>query len=160
MPVLVEGLEPARRLLARLGRDRLAAPGAAGRELAVVVLLAVDVLVRVRVEALRTRQVLAADAAGEAAGVEEADEGTVAKRNELTVGYLPQDFELDETAGVIENIRQGARTVLDMIERYEAVTAESVKAATVLLSIGPIILAYPFIQRYFVKGIMIGSIKG
>ena len=49
---------------------------------------------------------------------------------------------------------------LDEVAGAEAVTAESVKAATVLLSIGPIILVYPFIQRYFVKGIMIGSLKG
>ena len=49
---------------------------------------------------------------------------------------------------------------LDEVAGAEAVTAESVKAATVLLSIGPIILVYPFIQKYFVKGIMIGSLKG
>ena len=38
--------------------------------------------------------------------------------------------------------------------------AESFKMATVVVTIGPIVLAYPFLQRYFVKGIMIGSIKG
>jgi putative aldouronate transport system permease protein len=37
---------------------------------------------------------------------------------------------------------------------------ESVKMATGLVTIGPIILLYPFIQRYFVKGIIIGAIKG
>ncbi len=37
---------------------------------------------------------------------------------------------------------------------------ESIKAATVLITIGPIILFYPFIQKYFVKGVMLGSLKG
>jgi putative aldouronate transport system permease protein len=37
--------------------------------------------------------------------------------------------------------------------------AEGVKAATVMVSIIPILAVYPFIQRYFVKGIMLGSIK-
>jgi putative aldouronate transport system permease protein len=38
--------------------------------------------------------------------------------------------------------------------------AESAKMATVILTIGPIILLYPYLQRYFVKGLVIGSVKG
>ncbi len=37
---------------------------------------------------------------------------------------------------------------------------EALKAATTLITIGPIILLYPFLQRYFIKGIFIGSLKG
>jgi len=37
---------------------------------------------------------------------------------------------------------------------------ETARMALCVLSIGPIILAYPFFQRFFVKGITIGSIKG
>ena len=37
---------------------------------------------------------------------------------------------------------------------------ESVKAATVLVTLGPIVLVYPYLQRYFVKGIFLGSLKG
>ena len=37
---------------------------------------------------------------------------------------------------------------------------ETVQMATVMFTIGPIILMYPFIQKYFVKGIMIGAVKG
>lgn len=38
--------------------------------------------------------------------------------------------------------------------------AESVKMATAVLTIGPIVLMYPYLQRYFVKGLVIGSVKG
>ena len=37
---------------------------------------------------------------------------------------------------------------------------ETVKLAMTVLSIGPVVLFYPFIQRYFVKGITVGSVKG
>ncbi|PAV31170.1 sugar ABC transporter permease [Virgibacillus profundi] len=36
----------------------------------------------------------------------------------------------------------------------------NVRAATVMVSIGPIVLVYPFAQKYFIRGIMIGSLKG
>jgi len=38
--------------------------------------------------------------------------------------------------------------------------SETLKMATALVVTGPILLVYPFVQRYFVKGIMIGSVKG
>ncbi|WP_059050210.1 carbohydrate ABC transporter permease [Paenibacillus senegalimassiliensis] len=37
---------------------------------------------------------------------------------------------------------------------------ESVKMATAILTIGPVVLFYPFLQRYFIKGLLIGSVKG
>ncbi len=37
---------------------------------------------------------------------------------------------------------------------------ESLQMAIFIITIGPIILLYPFVQKYFVKGIMIGSVKG
>jgi putative aldouronate transport system permease protein len=38
--------------------------------------------------------------------------------------------------------------------------SESIKMAMVVVVTGPIILLYPFVQRYFVSGITIGSVKG
>ena len=38
--------------------------------------------------------------------------------------------------------------------------SESLRYATAMLSIGPIILLYPFLQRYFVSGLRVGGIKG
>ena len=39
-------------------------------------------------------------------------------------------------------------------------TAESVKAAGILITMIPIVCIYPFIQKYFVKGVVIGAVKG
>ncbi len=51
---------------------------------------------------------------------------------------------------------QGSSAVLSTI----TMPTESLKMATALITIGPIILLYPYLQRYFVKGLMIGSVKG
>jgi putative aldouronate transport system permease protein len=40
------------------------------------------------------------------------------------------------------------------------VPTQSMQMATFVVTLGPIVVVYPFIQRYFVKGIMIGAIKG
>ncbi|MCJ8012294.1 carbohydrate ABC transporter permease [Paenibacillus sp. KQZ6P-2] len=50
------------------------------------------------------------------------------------------------------------------MSQYEAlekmqVTGDSMKMATIIIVVAPIILIYPFIQKYFAQGVMIGSIK-
>jgi putative aldouronate transport system permease protein len=42
----------------------------------------------------------------------------------------------------------------------ETVVTKTLQAAMVLMSIGPIVLVYPFLQKHFVKGVMIGAVKG
>jgi ATP-binding cassette subfamily F protein uup len=48
------------------------------------------------------------------------DDGDVSRRKGLRVGYLPQEFELDETATVEDNILSGAADVREWMRRYEA----------------------------------------
>lgn len=38
--------------------------------------------------------------------------------------------------------------------------SETIQMAITMLTIGPVVLIYPFIQKYFTKGIMIGAVKG
>lgn len=41
-----------------------------------------------------------------------------------------------------------------------AINPEAIKSACIICTITPIILVYPFLQKYFVKGVMVGSVKG
>ena len=47
-----------------------------------------------------------------------------------------------------------------MLNPDSLIPSEGIKLATAMVTIGPIIFIYPLIQRHFVKGIMIGSVKG
>lgn len=40
------------------------------------------------------------------------------------------------------------------------IPTQTTQMATLFVTVGPIIFVYPFIQKYFVKGIMMGAIKG
>ncbi len=39
-------------------------------------------------------------------------------------------------------------------------TPENIKSATIVMSMLPMLVVYPFVQKYFTKGIMLGSVKG
>lgn len=39
-------------------------------------------------------------------------------------------------------------------------TPEAMKNATIVITMIPVMLVYPFAQKYFVKGMMVGAIKG
>ena len=99
-----------------------------------------------------------------------------------TIALWAAVFHWNEWFHALVYIQDDAKTVLQMIVR-EMLTAmdlsqsadagaiggggsnenlllSNVRAATVMISIGPIVLVYPFVQKYFIKGIMIGSLKG
>ena len=46
------------------------------------------------------------------------------------------------------------------LEREVELPSEALKAAVTMLTIGPIVLLYPFLQKYFIKGVFVGSLKG
>ena len=63
------------------------------------------------------------------AGQRTPDSGIVAARRNLVVSYLSQEFTLDLKKNVLENIRDGARHVLDLIAEFESLPAASKRHA-------------------------------
>ena len=62
---------------------------------------------------------------------------------------------------VMQNQLQAELAAMGDTTAAEATTnTESLKYATLFLSILPMLAVYPFIQKYFVKGVMVGSVKG
>jgi putative aldouronate transport system permease protein len=62
-------------------------------------------------------------------------------------------FQLRSNIQMLDMLPTGANSEYSL-------PAESAKMATVILTIGPIVFVYPYLQRYFVKGLVIGSVKG
>lgn len=59
------------------------------------------------------------------AGLQTPDSGVVDRQRELVVSYLPQDFMLDATKNVYENVRDGAQHVFKLIAEFESLHHDS-----------------------------------
>ena len=55
------------------------------------------------------------------------DSGEIAKNKDLVVGFLTQEFTLDNSKNVFENILVGAESILNFIEEYEILPYDSLK---------------------------------
>ena len=62
---------------------------------------------------------------------------------------------------IIRSIMQGGGDVLQgtLLDADPFRETQSIKSALIVLNTIPVIVAYPFIQRYFNKGVMVGGIK-
>ncbi len=49
--------------------------------------------------------------------------------------------------------------IVENASSTENVMAEGIKYATIVVAMLPMLCIYPFVQRYFVKGVMVGSVK-
>lgn len=63
------------------------------------------------------------------------------------------------------NTTNGTSSIDGMIQgatggQHNAVTPMSVRATMTIVASVPIIMVYPFLQKYFVKGMMVGGVKG
>lgn len=74
--------------------------------------------------------------------------------NEKLYSLQYQLYKLVNDAQALKNIAAESGMVID------SVPIESTKMALTVVVTGPIILLYPFVQRYFVKGLTLGAVKG
>lgn len=57
-------------------------------------------------------------------------------------------------------LMQASSEVQDKRLRTEVVSEDVMKYCTIMVATLPILLVYPFLQKYFVKGVIVGSLKG
>src|SRR3954468_17339085 len=58
------------------------------------------------------------------AGLDKDYQGEAWPGENITVGYLPQEPQLDPKKNVLENVKDGAREIADMVDRFNAISAE------------------------------------
>ncbi|MDR2135833.1 MAG: carbohydrate ABC transporter permease [Treponema sp.] len=73
--------------------------------------------------------------------------------------YLQRLLMADSLATITGNQEMGAEEVFRN-SQVATMTLKALKTAAVMVGTLPILCVYPFLQRYFVKGVLIGSIKG
>ena len=70
--------------------------------------------------------------------------------------YLYVMLESSDPAKLAQN---GTLTP-QQIEQLKNLGSKNLQAAQIFLGMLPITLVYPFLQKYFIKGITVGSVKG
>jgi ABC-type glycerol-3-phosphate transport system permease component len=76
----------------------------------------------------------------------------------FTLQYILYNY-MNEANAIIEIMRSDPSAMADM-DISSMLTPTTVKYTISMVTILPILVVYPFFQKYFVKGIMIGAVKG
>ncbi|HEY5583054.1 MAG TPA: carbohydrate ABC transporter permease [Ruminiclostridium sp.] len=69
-------------------------------------------------------------------------------------------YILYKTLNAIQYLSQASNVSGGTAEILAKLPSETARMAMCVLAIGPIILAYPFFQKYFIKGLTVGAVKG
>lgn len=64
------------------------------------------------------------------------------------------------TVRYYEQVGDTVKVSANAMSQQRGMTSNALQLATMVVTAFPIIVAYPFLQKYFVKGIMVGSLKG
>ncbi len=64
-------------------------------------------------------------------GILDPDEGNIAKKKGLVIGFLSQEFSLDNSKNVFQNIKDGAEYILNLLDEYSQTSFDS-KNKTIL----------------------------
>ena len=68
---------------------------------------------------------------------------------------------LDSMQITMQNNTVGSNMTASVLEEeMSSITTNSVRMASIIVATAPIVLLYPFLQKYFVKGVRIGAVKG
>lgn len=70
------------------------------------------------------------------------------------------DTKLFPLQVVLQNLLNGVQELEQQFELIVEVPTEAFKMAAIVVSIIPMLCMYPWLQKYFTKGVMLGSIKG
>ena len=74
------------------------------------------------------------------------------------VMYLTTNKELNPLQIILRQVVL-LNEIVENASSTENVMAEGIKYATIVVAMLPMLCIYPFVQRYFVKGVMVGSVK-
>ncbi|MCE5344427.1 MAG: carbohydrate ABC transporter permease [Eubacteriales bacterium] len=74
--------------------------------------------------------------------------------------YKSLQYFLQEMLNSIQAMKNLVNAGMDVSRLSQNLPQETLKMAMTIITTGPIILLYPFIQRYFIKGLTIGAVKG
>ena len=92
---------------------------------------------------------------------------TVANWNCWMDGYMymntPDKYPLQTyLATILMQSKNNVETLMtpDQLARMAQISEKTIEAAQILLAALPIMCVYPFLQKYYTKGIVVGSVKG
>lgn len=83
----------------------------------------------------------------------------VSNKDMIPVQTLLQQM-LTEAEALSTSMQRAAQQGGQTVSMMTGATPESLRMALLVITVFPILCIYPFLQKYFVKGVMIGSVKG